>query len=121
MLLRSCAWVQANLPGSSVINEGAEIKENWKDIGACTALEISEVMYCNCFKNDEKFLQVKGITTNATFVELAGIVVGEQEKERRAQTAASVDVDPNTTIALANAACKRRKAPLGSNRLPLNV
>ena len=113
--------MQANLPASSVIKEGAEIKENWRDIGASTALEIADVMYCNCFKDNDKFQKVKGITTNTTFSEVAGTVISEQEIERGAQTAASVDVDPNATIALAKVACKRKKAPIGINRLPLNV
>jgi hypothetical protein len=104
-----------------VIQVGAEIKENWRDIGASTSLEISDVQYCNCFKNRAEFEKVRGLTTNANFSGLADIVIGEQDMERKAQTAASVEVDPNTTIALAKAACKRKRAPMAKNLLPMTM
>lgn len=110
------------IPQSSQVQKWQHIASNWSDMHAQVSLDVADVKFCNCFKDSEQFQKARRATSNAAMHELANIQCDLRAKAIREQTANSVEVSPDTTMAMARAALARKakgKGPPTAKPLPI--
>ena len=104
---------QVEIPKSSQVPLTQQINQNWSDLHAMVNLEVADIRFCNCFKRDAKFLQSSSATSNASMHYLASIQCDLRAKAIKEQTAHTVEVSPDTTMAMAKAALARKSKGKG--------